>query len=72
MGLMNPYKMDLEKCLDYNVYSLGQNMVMLKIIKNRLAEDNIAIGLYANPKAGMFQELPKPSLIDYKQYNQWK
>ncbi len=69
MGLMNPYKMDIEKCLEYNVYSLGQNMVMLKIIKNRLAEDNIAIGLYANPEAGIFQELPKPSIIDYKQFN---
>lgn len=65
---MNPYKMDIDRCLDYDVPSLGQNMVMLKIIKNRLDEDNIAIGLYANPKAGTFQELPKPNIIDYKQY----
>ncbi len=69
MGLMNPYKMDIDKCLDYDVSLLGQNMVMLKIIKNRMDEDNIAIGLYANPKAGTFEELPKPNKIIYKQYN---
>ena len=25
-------------------------------------------GLYANPKAGSFEELPKPSEINYKNY----
>jgi hypothetical protein len=43
-------------------------MIMLKILKNRLSSDNIAIGLYANPKAGSFEELPKPSEINYKNY----
>lgn len=32
---------------------------MIKIIKNRLADDNIAIGLYVKPEIGSFVELPK-------------
>lgn len=58
LSTMCPYKLDIKTCLGYDVNKLGTNMIMLKIIKNRLSEDNKAIGLYANPKAGSFSELP--------------
>lgn len=59
MGIFNPFKNDLPTCLGYEVNKLGDGMIMLKVIKNRLSKDNIAIGLFANPKAGSFEELPK-------------
>lgn len=68
LGTMNPYKMDMETCLGYNVDKLNGGMLMLKIIKNRLSTDNIAIGIFANPKSGSFSELPKPNEIDYSKY----
>lgn len=60
LGTMNPFKLDMEECIGYNVNMLGRFMIMLKVIKNRLSEDNIMIGLFINPKAGLFKELPKP------------
>lgn len=68
LGTMCPYKLDMNSCLGYDIEKLKANMIMLKILKNRLSSDNIAIGLYANPKAGSFEELEKPDLIDYKKY----
>lgn len=68
LGTMNPFKMDMEKCLGYDVTKLQDKMIMLKIIKNRLSTDNIMIGLYANPKAGNFEELPKSNEINYEKY----
>lgn len=59
MGLMSPYKLDMATCIGYDVVKLHKKMVMLKIIKNRLADDNIAIGLYAKPEIGNFIELPE-------------
>lgn len=59
IGLMAPYKLDMTTCLGYDVNLLKRRMVMLKIIKNRLADDNIAIGLYVKPETGSFIELPK-------------
>lgn len=65
LGLMNPYKMDMEKCLNYDINVPGSNLNlresfrMLKIIKNRLSRDNIAIGLLFLPKTGSFIELPR-------------
>ena len=32
----------------------------LKIIKNRLSRDNVAVGLLFMPKVGSFKELPQP------------
>ena len=69
MGLMNPYKLDLETCLGYNVEKLNGKMLMLKIIKNRLSTDNIAVGLYADPKSGSFSELPEVNKIKYTDYD---
>lgn len=66
LGLMNAYKMDMETCLDYNInyrgagYNLKDSFRMLKVIKNRLSRDNIAIGLLFLPKSGSFKELPEP------------
>lgn len=60
MGIFNPFKNDLQTCLGYDLSILRDNMIMLKVIKNRLSRDNIAIGLFTNPKAGSFEELPKP------------
>lgn len=65
LGLMNPHKMDMDKCLGYDInlpgsnLNLRDNFRMLKVIKNRLSRDNIAIGLLFLPKSGSFVELPK-------------
>ena len=66
LGLMNAYKMDMDTCLNYNInrpgstYNLKDSFRLLKIIKNRLSRDNIAIGLLFLPKTGSFKELPEP------------
>lgn len=66
LGLMNAYKMDMETCLGYNInkpfstYNLKDRFRMVKIIKNRLSRDNIAIGLLFQAEAGSFEEL-KPA-----------
>lgn len=67
LGIMNPGKLDMEECLGYDLDKI-ENMIMLKIIKNRLSSDNIAIGLQANPKAGNFRELPSSNSINYNNY----
>jgi len=65
LGLMNAYKMDMEVSLGYYInkvnapYNLKESFRMLKIIKNRLSRDNIAIGLLFLPKIGSFIELPE-------------
>ena len=68
LGLMNPYKLDMNTCMGYDVRKLGQSFIQLKIIKNRLSKDNIGIGLYFNPSAGSFVELEKSDKIDYSLY----
>lgn len=68
IGLMSPFKMDIDTCLNYDIKKLRESMLMLKVIKNRLSKDNIAVGIYANPKAGSFAELPKPDKINYNNY----
>ncbi len=66
LGLMNPYKMDMEVCLGYPIkkefspYNLKDRFRLLKIIKNRLSRDNISIGLLFTAEAGLFEEL-KPA-----------
>lgn len=67
LGIMNPAKLDMDECMGYDLKKID-NMIMLKIIKNRLSQDNIAIALQANPKAGNFKELPYPKDIDYKNF----
>lgn len=70
LGLMNPYKLDMETCLGYDVDKLNNRMIMLKIIKNRLDDDNLAKGLYVKPEAGTFIEMPSPeSQLIKKFYN---
>lgn len=59
IGLMNPWKLDMRECLKYKLNEFKGNFVMLKIIKNRLSVDNIAIGTLFNAKAGTFIELPR-------------
>lgn len=56
LGLWNPAKLDMTECLGYDV---EDDMIGLKIIKNRLSTDNIAIMLKVDPKSGSFTELPK-------------
>ena len=58
---MCPYKLDLDSSIGYDINKLKDKMIMLKVIKNRLSKDNIATGLYVNPKAGLFEELPYPN-----------
>lgn len=71
LGLMNAHKMDMETCLDYDInmnsnLSLKDSFRLLKIIKNRLSRDNIAIGLLFTPKFGSFKELPNPKDLTIK------
>lgn len=68
IGLMNPYKLDLDTCLGYDIKKFKDKFIMLKLIKNRLSKDNIGLGLYSNFAAGNVQELEKPDLIDYSKY----
>lgn len=75
LGLLNPYKMQLETSLTYNInvegspYNLKGKYRLLKAIKNRLGADNISIGLYTKPEAGYFEELPKEMTSeDYLMY----
>lgn len=73
LGIMNAYKMDMEKCLGYNInvnsgeYNLKDRFRMLKVIKNRLSRDNISIGLLFQAEAGYFEELPKPKELTKEQ-----
>jgi replicative DNA helicase len=67
LGTMNPAKMDMDECMGYEVGRL-ENLIMLKVVKNRLSNDNISVGLQANPKAGNFKELPSPNRIIYNDY----
>jgi replicative DNA helicase len=70
LGIMNAHKMDMEKCLGYNVnvygaeYNLKDRFRLLKVIKNRLSRDNINIGLLFQAEAGYFEELPLPKDIN--------
>jgi len=75
LGLLNAYKMDLETSLNYNIKvdgfpgNLKGKYRLLKIIKNRLGQDNISIGLYTKPEAGYFEELPREMTTeDYQRY----
>lgn len=70
LGLMNPYKMDMETCLGYNidkaweVYNLKDRFRLLKVVKNRLSRDNINIGLLFIAESGAFEELKQPKDIN--------
>lgn len=70
IGIMNPYKLDMDSCLGYDITRLKDSMIMLKIIKNRLSKDNIAIGVYVDAKGGVFKELPRSSEMTDKIYKQ--
>ncbi len=65
LGLLNAHKMDMETCLGYNIntsntnYNLNDRFSLLKVIKNRLSRDNVAVGLLFLPEALTFKELPK-------------
>lgn len=72
LGTMCPHKMDMDKCLGYDITQLQSSMIMLKVIKNRLSKDNIAVGLYCNPKAGSFVELPPLLQMNETVYNSIK
>lgn len=71
LGLMNPYKLDMRECLKYRLNEFKSNFVMVKVIKNRLSIDNIAIGTLFNARAGTFIELPRADEMTedlYKEY----
>jgi hypothetical protein len=75
---MNAHKMDMESCMGYNInkwgaeYNLRDSFRMLKIIKNRLSRDNIAIGLLFMPKGGSFKELPNADELTIEWLNENK
>lgn len=68
LGTMSPFKLGIDVCIGYNIKRLKSKMLMLKIIKNRLSTDNIAIGLEVNSKAASFNELPLSTIINYENY----
>ena len=68
LGILCPKKVDLQTSLGYDVNKLGKRFLHLKVMKNRLEEDGLAIGLFVDPKSGTFRELPKPTEINYKEY----
>lgn len=73
LGTMNPYKLDMDECLGYDINEFKEKFLMLKVVKNRLSKDGIAAALYVNPAAGNFKELPPASDFRnnyglYKQY----
>lgn len=65
LGLQNAHKMDMKTCLGYSInqegadYNLKDRFRMLKVVKNRLSRDNVAVGLLFLPEALTFKELPK-------------
>ncbi len=67
-GIMCPYKLDLVRNLGYDVLRLKDKMIHLKVIKNRLSKDNVAVGLYVDAKSGSFKELEDPKIIKYEDY----
>ena len=75
LGLLNAHKMDMETCAGYNInvpgarYNLKDRFRMVKIIKNRLSRDNIAIGCLFHPEAGRFEELPQPKDLTFDDFN---
>lgn len=71
-GIMNPYKMDMEEYLDYDLTILKNRFRMLKIIKNRGGADNIAIGLQFIPEGGYLKELPEIKDMDIEMYRKIK
>jgi hypothetical protein len=68
LGLMSPYKLDMQTYMDYDIKKLQDKMVALKIIKNRLSRDGLLLPVYCKPEAGSFIELPpidSPELIKF-------
>lgn len=59
IGTMSPYKLDMDNYLGYDIRKLRHYFLAMKVIKNRLSSDNIAIGLLVDPKGGVFKEMPK-------------
>lgn len=68
IGVMCPYKLDMETSLGYEVNKLKDKFLHLKVIKNRLSKDNVGIGLYVDAKSGRFQELPPADKINYNEF----
>jgi hypothetical protein len=68
LGLMCPYKLDMDTSLGYDISKLKDRMLMLKIIKNRLSRDGIAKGLYVKPESGKFFELPEPDNLEINKF----
>lgn len=68
-GIMCPYKLDLVTNLGYDILRLKDKMIHLKVIKNRLSKDNVAVGLYVDAKSGSFKELEAPKFINYANYD---
>lgn len=58
LGLMSPYKLDMNTYMNYDISKLEDRMVALKIIKNRLSKDGLLLPVYCKPEAGSFIELP--------------
>lgn len=75
LGIMNPYKMDMDECLTYNInkpnaiYNLRDRFRLLKVVKNRLSRDNISIGLLFQAESGHFEELKLPKDFDQEYIN---
>jgi len=63
IGVMNPFKMDMQEYMGYDLTQLGSSFRLFKIMKNREEEDNVCYGLYFKGSAGTFEELPLPDMF---------
>lgn len=76
-GIMNPHSLDMPEWKGYRINIKGKDSMkdsfrVFKIIKNRKGKANISFGIYFNPKAGFFKELPHPDKMTDQDYKEIK
>lgn len=72
-GIMNPHSLEMLEWKGYRINdkgkpSLKDSFRVFKIIKNRKGKANVPYGIYFNPKAGYFTELPNPKDLTEQDY----
>lgn len=74
IGVMNPFNMDIDEYMGYDLKELEDKFRLFKIMKNREEVDNICYGLYFKGSAGVFEELPLPMSFEtgFAKYSDYK
>ena len=68
LGLFAPARYELEEYAGYKINILGDSFRSLIILKNRIGKTNLELPLYFNGAVNYFEELPKPSDMDYSKF----